>query len=71
MATPIVHLNQPARLTFLMRVRDSIRVRICDKGGFDFTQTTGTVVMDAKKVESAMDAVIGGLTDALENNACI
>jgi hypothetical protein len=70
-ATPIVHLNQPARLTFLMRVRDSIRERICDKGGFDFTQTKGTAVMDAKTVGSAMDAAIGGLKDALEHDGCI
>ena len=71
MATPIAHLDQAARLTFLMRVRDSIRVRICDKGGFDFTQTSGTAVMDAKKVESATDAVIEGLKEALENDGCI
>jgi hypothetical protein len=70
-ATPVVHPDQPARLTFLMRVRDSIRVRICDKGGFEFTQTRGTAVMNAKTIESAMDAVIGGLKDALENSPCI
>jgi hypothetical protein len=70
-ATPIVHRDQPARLTFLMRVRDSIRVRICDKAGFDFTQTAGTAVMDAKKIETAMDAVMGGLKDALKNSGCI
>ena len=69
--TPIKHLDEPGRLTFMMRVRDSIRLRICDKGHFEFTHTRGTSLMDAGNVEAAMDAATGGLKDANGNDGCI
>jgi hypothetical protein len=70
-ATPIMHVDEAGRLTFLRRVRDSIRTHVCDRGGFEFTQTRGSAVMDAKKVETAIDAVIGGLKDAIGDSGCI
>ena len=69
-ATPITHIDQPGRLTFLMRTTDAIRARICVDGGFEFTQMRGNALMEARKVETAMDVVIGGLKDARVNNRC-
>ena len=70
-STPIRHVNDQGRLTFMMRVRDSVRLLICGTSGFEFTQTRGTSLMDAKRVDAAMDATIGGLKDAIENRGCI
>jgi len=69
--TPIVHLDEPARLSFMMRVRDAVRERICNRGSFAFTQTRGTALMDARTVEAAMDVTVGGLKDAMPGNNCI
>lgn len=69
--TPITHLDEAGRLSFMMRVRDSVRVRICNRGTFEFTQTRGTSLMDARNVEAAMDATVGGLKDAMPGNNCI
>jgi hypothetical protein len=69
--TPIVHLDEPGRPAFMMRVRDSVRHLICTQGSFEFTQTRGTSLTDAKTVETAMDATIGGLKDAIPTNSCI
>ena len=69
--TTIKHPDDAARHSFMMRVRDSVRDLICDKAGFEFTQTGGTSLMDAKNVEAAMDATVGGLKDAIADNGCI
>jgi hypothetical protein len=70
-STPITHLDEAGRLTFMMRVRDSVRDRMCNRGNFEFTMTRGTSLMDARNVEAAMDATVGGLKDAMPGDNCI
>ena len=71
LTTPITHLDDPGRLAFMMRVRDAVRRQICNTGSFEFTIARGMALMDAKTVEAAMDATIGGLKDAMPTNSCL
>jgi hypothetical protein len=65
--TPIKPVDGVGALTFLHRTRDFIRDHLCNATGFDFTNSQGAALMDAKTVATALSAVI----DAVKGNSCI
>jgi len=61
------HVDAVGALTFVYRVRDFVRGRICNHDRFDFTAQQGGRLMDAKLVQRAVTIIV----EALGANACL
>lgn len=61
------HVDAVGALTFVYRIRDLVRSRICNDDHFDFTAQQGGRLMDAKTVQRAMTIVV----ESFAGNTCL